>query len=585
MKEVLQHLLAERSLECKLLASVGCLLAVSVCGLRWRKRRRILRRMEEERKRREDSVRLMREALRRFHQQMPGVDSGKILELTSVELAEQLKDGSLPPEVALYVYAEKALEVHNDVNCVTVFMSDCDAQLKKLQERGERGPLYGVPVSIKEQVAYKGHPSTCGLVQYLDVVEEEDSVIVKVLKEQGAIVFAKTNVPQTLICIETSNPIYGKTLNPHNKAKTCSGSTGGEGALIGGGGSILGIGTDIGGSIRFPSSFCGIAGFKPSLGRLSTRGVRPCVDGMTTVSTCVGPMAQDVDGLVLVMRALLCDEMFRLDPYVPPIYFNEEVFSGKKPLRIGYYEEDGFFQPSPSMRRVLLETKKLLEEAGHTLVLFRPPRVDDVYSMLVKALLGDGGRTLGDKFNDNVVDPNLQDTFYLCRIPGAVKKILSFLLHPIASRISKVLLASVGARSVQEHWMHQTAVEEYQGEFIGEWRKLDLDVLLCPMLGPAFNVGYSGKLIACASYTMLYNMLQFPAGVVPVGSVSAEDEAALRHYTGYHNDFWDKLFKKAVEDGVGLPLSVQCVALPYQDELCLRLMKEVQTLHMRQMKQ
>ncbi|XP_040190502.1 fatty-acid amide hydrolase 1-like [Rana temporaria] len=93
-----------------------------------------------------------------------------------------------------------------------------------------------------------------------------------------------------------------------------------------------------------------------------------------------------------------------------------------------------------------------------------------------------------------------------------------------------------------------------------------------------------GKLLVSCSYTMLYNLLQFPAGVVPVGSVTEEDEEALRHYKGYNNDLWDKLFRKAVADGVRLPLSVQCVALPYQDELCLRLMKEVQTLHRRQMK-
>ncbi|PIO25637.1 hypothetical protein AB205_0088890 [Aquarana catesbeiana] len=364
----------------------------------------------------------------------------------------------------VYHIPQQALEVHSDLNCVTVFMSDCETQIKKLQEREERGPLYGVPVSIKEHVSYQGHPSTCGLAQYLDVLEEEDSVMVKVLKKQGAVVFAKTNVPQTLICFETSNTIYGHTKNPHNTAKGASGSSGGEGALIGGGGSVLGFGTDLAGSIRLPSSFCGIAGFKPTSLRLSMSGVRPCIDGMTAVPLCIGPMAQDVDGLVLVMKALLCDEMFNLDPNVPPI--------------------------STSMRR-----------------------------------------------------------------------------------------------SIQEHWMDHVALQEYQAEFIREeWKKLNMDAIICPMLGPAFNIGYPGKLLAAISYTMLYNMLQFPAGVVPVGFVTKEDEKALRHYTGYNNDHWDKCFKKAVADGVGLPLSVQCVALPYQDELCLRLMKEVQTLHMRQMK-
>ncbi|XP_018430069.1 PREDICTED: vitamin D3 hydroxylase-associated protein-like [Nanorana parkeri] len=525
----------------------------------------------------------------------PDLDHQRVLDLTLVEMTKELEDGSLSPEAALYVYVKKALEVHSNLNCVTVFLSDCEDQLKKLQQSEERGPLYGAPVSIKEHIGYQGLPSTCGLVQYLDAVEEEDSVVVKVLKKQGAIVFAKTNVPQTLICYETSNTIYGYTMNPHNVAKGASGSSGGEGALIGGGASLLGFGTDLAGSIRLPSSFCGIAGFKPTPTRLSMRGVRPSVDGMTA-----GRLPR-----VLAMRALLCDEMFRLDPNVPPIYFNEEVYSGHKPLRIGYYEEDGFFLPSPGMRRVLLETKKLLEEAGHQLVPFRPPRVDRAYQMYLKsALFGDGGKTLADKFEKNIVDVHLAGSVPLYRLPAMLKKTLAFLLRPIAPRISKVLYSCAGPRSVQEHWRDLIALEEYQTTFICEWRKSDLDVVLCPMLGPAFNVGYPARLlgrpdggdgrsllithiIICFRSTNNYAVRGPGVRVMGIGgqgygsSVSAEDEAALRHYTGYHNDFWDKLFKKAVEDGVGLPLSVQCVALPYQDELCLRLMKEVQTLHTR----
>ncbi|XP_056408370.1 vitamin D3 hydroxylase-associated protein-like [Hyla sarda] len=268
MQEKVSAVLSGHLLECKLLGTAACVLAATIYGLRWRKRWVILKRMEEEKKRREESERRMRKAVEAYHQQNPGVDGGKILELTVPELSEKLKDGTLTPESVLYSYIEKALQVNADLNCVTVFLNDFESQLKDLRERRVRGPLFGIPVSIKEHVGYQGHPSTCGLVQYLDVVEEEDSVIVKVLKKQGAIVFAKTNLPQSVLCCETSNPIYGYTLNPHNQAKGPSGSSGGEGALIGGGGSILGIGTDLGGSIRLPASSCGIAGFKPTTTRL-----------------------------------------------------------------------------------------------------------------------------------------------------------------------------------------------------------------------------------------------------------------------------------------------------------------------------
>ncbi|XP_075472361.1 vitamin D3 hydroxylase-associated protein-like [Ascaphus truei] len=577
--EKVQQILADLDVEAKTLAALGCCAAASVVGLRWMNKRRILKKMEQERKRKDASVRQMEKAVAQFKKQNPGVDSKEILNMSLVELAEKLRDESLSPESVLFSYIEKALEVTKVTNCVTVFLSDCEAQLQEVK-RQKKGPLYGVPISIKEQIGYQGHPNTCGLVQYLDELEKEDSVIVKVLKKQGAIIFAKTNVPQALLCLESSNPIYGKTFNPHNQAKGAGGSSGGEGALVGAGGSILGFGTDLGGSIRIPSSFCGIAGFKPTTKRLSIHGVRSALDGLLSVLICTGPMARDVDSLVLCMKALLCDEMFLLDLTVPPLPFNEEVYLTSKPLRIGYYDTDGYTLPNPGMRRAFLETKKLLEEAGHTLVPFTPPRLQYVYEELfLKALCGDGGETLREKFKGNIVDPNLKEMSLISNIPRVVKKILAFMLTPLFPRVASSLNALCGSSSVREHWLHHQAVQEYQNEFIAEWRKLNLDVILCPMLGPAFNAGYPGQLLATVSWTMLYNVLQFPVGVVPVGSVTEADEEALKHYKGHFNDHWDKLFKKAVSDGLGLPLSVQCVALPYQDELCLRFMKEVETLH------
>ncbi|XP_053325777.1 vitamin D3 hydroxylase-associated protein-like [Spea bombifrons] len=577
--EEIRRVLSEHEYECKIAATLGCLLAALVYGLRWKKKRHFLNRVEQERKRREQSVKTMKEAVEKFIKQNKGVDRRWILSMSLPELMEKLRDGDITPESALYSYAEKALEVNRDLNCVTVFLSDCEAQIKELKKQKNKGPLYGVPVSIKEHIGYKGHPSTCGLIQYVDEFEEDDSVIVKVLKKQGAVVFAKTNVPQTLICYESSNPIYGLTLNPHNRSKSPGGSSGGEGALIGGGGSLLGFGTDIGGSIRLPSSFCGIVGLKPTTNRLSIREVRDCIDGLLTVPMCIGPLARDVDSLVLCMKALLCDEMFKLDPTVPPLPFNDEVYSTSVPLRVGFYETDGYTLPSSGMRRALLETKQLLEEAGHKLIPFTPPRIDFVKNELfMKALLGDGGATLREKFSSNTVDSNLKELYSITSIPRVVKKCLSFILNPFFPRISKTLNCSQGASSVKDHWKQQINVQEYKTEFIAEWRKLNLDVLLCPMLGPAYNTGYAGKLLASISYTMLFNVLQFPAGVVTVSSVSAADEQEMKRYKGHYNDLWDKLFKKAVEGAVGLPLSVQCVALPYQEELCLRFMKEVETL-------
>uniref|UniRef100_A0A8C4YMU9 Fatty-acid amide hydrolase 1 n=1 Tax=Gopherus evgoodei TaxID=1825980 RepID=A0A8C4YMU9_9SAUR len=440
----------------------------------------------------------------------PDVDADPILSLSLVELSEKLQDGSLSPDWVFYTYMDKALQVTKDINCVTDYLQESESQLQQVKRQKKKDLLYGVPVSIKDSINCKGHDSTLGLVKRLNQPAAEDCVVVQVLKRRGALPFVKTNVPQSLLNYDCSNLIFGQTVNPLDHSKTPGGSSGGEGALISSGGSILGIGTDVGGSLRIPAAFCGICSLKATGGRLSKKGMVSSIPGQKSAVVGVGPMARDVDSLVLCMRALLCEDMFHLDPTVPPVPFNEEVFSSSRPLRVGYYDTDSFTMPGPSMRRAVLETKQLLENAGHTV---------------------------------------LRTRTHLCVL-----------------------------RSVKELWKLHCEIEEYCQEFITEWRKLDLDVMLCPVVGPAFQVGFPGKLSVAASYTILYNYLDFPAGVVPVTAVTKEDEEELKNHRGHYNDWWDKVFVKAIRGGVGLPVAVQCVALPWQEELCLRFMKEVETL-------
>ncbi|KFV48710.1 Vitamin D3 hydroxylase-associated protein, partial [Tyto alba] len=551
-----------------------CSSAAAVVLLKWLGRRQIQQKMEEARRTRDLALERMEKAAHRFKQENPGTQTTHVLSLTMVELVEKLKEGTLSPESVLYSYMGKvkALEVTREVNCVIDFIHGCEDQLQKLKKQKEKGLLYGIPISIKDHINCKGHISSGGMVKFLGQVKEEDSVIVQVLKSQGAIPFVKTNIPQTMINYDCSNPIFGQTLNPLNHQKSPGGSSGGEGALIAGGGSILGIGSDVAGRIRLPSSFCGLCGLKPTGNRIryiptSVLFFHPLQ--RLQMTGMLGPMARDVDSLALCMKALLCEEMFRLDPTVPPLPFDEEVYTNSKPLRIGYYEGDGYFQPSPSMKRAIQQTRKLLQDAGHTLVPFAPPKIDYVVDELfTRGIFSDGAGQLVDCFKGDIVDPNLKSQYNTYRLPALVKRILAILLKPIVS-------VWMSARNL---WNQHGAVADYCTEFIAKWRKLRLDVILCPALGPAFNHGYAGKLFAATSYTNLYNVLNFPAGVVPVTTVTRDDEEELKHYRGHYGDPWDKRLKEAVEGAVGLPVAVQCVALPWQEEMCLRFMKEVETL-------
>ncbi|KFO64515.1 Vitamin D3 hydroxylase-associated protein, partial [Corvus brachyrhynchos] len=552
-----------------------CSSAAAVVLLKWLGRRQVQQKMDEARRSRDLALERMEKAARRLKQEVD-TQTSHILSLTMVELVEKLKAGSLSPESVLYSYMDKvkALEVNREVNCVTDFIHGCEGQLQELKKQKEKGLLYGIPISIKDHINCKGHISSGGMVKFLGQVKEEDSVIVQVLKHQGAIPFVKTNIPQTMINYDCSNLIFGQTLNPLNHQKSPGGSSGGEGALIAGGGSILGIGSDVAGSIRLPSSFCGLCGLKPTGNRISSPP--GCSDSpfVLAVTAMLGPMARDVDSLALCMKALLCQQMFQLDPTVPPIPFDEEVYTSSKPLRIGYYEGDGYFQPSPSMKRAVQHTRKLLQDAGHTLIPFAPPKIDYVVDELfTRGIFSDGAAHLVDCFKGDIVDPNLKSQFNTYRLPALVKRTLAIILKHIVSRCQLAVCAKP-CHGAAWHGLSQA----YRTEFIAKWRELRLDVILCPMLGPAFNHGYAGKLFAATSYTNLYNVLNFPAGVVPVSTVTRADEEELKHYRGHYGDPWDKRLKEAVEGAVGLPVAVQCVALPWQEELCLRFMKEVETL-------
>ncbi|XP_035883378.1 fatty-acid amide hydrolase 1-like [Phyllostomus discolor] len=502
-------------------------------------------------KRREIALQQMAALAQRLREQEPGLDPKPILELPLVKLAQKLQAEELSLESVLCSYLEEALKVHQEVNCLTDFLGECEKELQALKKlkKSERGLLYGVPISLKDPYDCLGHDSTCGLAQFLEKPAAEDGVIVKVLKAQGAIPFVKTNIPQTLLrslkCSECSNPIYGQTLNPLNLKKSPGGSSGGEGALLAAKGSILGMGSDTGGSIRIPASFCGVYGLRTTGNRL-----RYSVVVLEEVSTVAGPMAQDVDSLVLSMRALLSKDMHQLDPTVPFMPFREEVYSSNRPLRIGYYESDGYTEPSPSMARAVRLTCRLLQDAGHEVIPFSIPRIEYAVHLYRAGVYADGGATLIQKLEGDIVDPSMKMVVSILRLPNPVKSILAWILKNT----------------------------EYQQEFIAKWKSLDLDVLLAPSLDPAFYIGYGSKAIESISYTALYNLLNFPVGVVPVTTVTLQDEEEQAFYKGYYGDSNDRNFAEAIKGSLGLPVAVQCIALPWEEELCLRFMKEVETM-------
>jgi amidase len=169
--------------------------------------------------------------------------------------------------------------------------------------RGERAPLLGVPMTVKEAFNMQGLPTTWGLEPFKDWAPPQDAAVVTRLKAAGAVIVGKTNVPPNLGDWQSANPIYGRTNNPHDLTRSPGGSSGGSAAALAAGMVPLEFGSDIGGSIRVPSAFCGVFGHKPSYGLVPQRGHQPpgVPDGLGPPLNVVGPMARSVADLELAL--------------------------------------------------------------------------------------------------------------------------------------------------------------------------------------------------------------------------------------------------------------------------------------------
>jgi Asp-tRNA(Asn)/Glu-tRNA(Gln) amidotransferase A subunit family amidase len=227
-------------------------------------------------------------------------------------------------------------------------------------DKSTPGVLEGNPISVKDCFDQRGVDNTCGLAARCFRPKEADGLIISLLREAGAIPFVRTNVPQALMLPESMNVIYGTTANPWNMERTPGGSSGGEAALLAARGSVLGVGSDIGGSLRIPAHYCGVYSFKPTPARLTLHGLaNPASDqsyGQDLIRPVAGPLAHSVDDLLLMLRAWMVDRMWEEDVHLPRVEWNEALITGPSPkskLKIGYFESDGWFDPAPSLFLVL----------------------------------------------------------------------------------------------------------------------------------------------------------------------------------------------------------------------------------------
>jgi amidase len=186
-----------------------------------------------------------------------------------------------------------------------------------------------------------------GYVDWIGKYETHDSILVTLLQKAGAVFYVKTNVPQSLMAAETINNIVGRTVNPYGKEWAPGGSSGGEGAIVAFRGAAVGVGTDIGGSIRIPAAFNHVYGLRPSHGRLPYSKMANSMEGQETIHSVCGPLAHSVADMRLFVTSVLAGKPWAYDSKVIPMPWrqNEEDAIKSKisssALTLGFYTCDG----------------------------------------------------------------------------------------------------------------------------------------------------------------------------------------------------------------------------------------------------
>ncbi|GKZ31885.1 hypothetical protein AbraIFM66950_000821 [Aspergillus brasiliensis] len=401
------------------------------------------------------------------------------------------------------------------------------------------GPLHGLPISLKECFNIADVPTTMGFVTFLDrPPQSTNSVIVDLLLAAGAVLYVKTNIPQTMMTLDTHNNVFGRTLNPHRLNLTAGGSTGGEGALLAMRGSLLGIGTDFAGSIRVPALCCRLVGFKPSASRVPYGNIGSAArPGLAGFLPCAGPLCHSVRDAELLLKMVFNSNAADLDDNALGVPWNSGTCQ-KLSLRVGFLPEDAMYPLHPPMQRALKDAVAKLLAAGHEVIDISQhmPSISEAKDVAFRFFNMDPDRTAlahvtngGEPFI-----PSLTATYDLENAapePG--------LRELYELNVAKAKLATR---------MRQAFTEN----------KVDV------IIGPAYqSCAVPHDTYGVATYTVFCNLFNYPACVIPFGTANAAEDAPFVRDVPYTPQY-------KPQEVEGAPCHIQLVGRPMKDELLVQ---------------
>ncbi|KAJ7187757.1 amidase [Mycena filopes] len=515
------------------------------------------------------------------------------LRSTAHEIVTNIEQGTWTASQVLEVFIAQSLVAHSATNCLTEVLFDearkrastLDAEFKATNRL--KGPLHGVPISVKDQYDIEGYDTTIGYTACLNKPAKITADFVRTMVDAGAVPLVKTNVPQTMYAYECNNPIWGRTTNPYNPAYSCGGSSGGEACMLALDASVIGLGSDIAGSLRIPASACGVYSLKPGIGRVSDYGAKESFPGFDGIKSVCGPMARCMDDLELACRV----SFGALGVYNahPPLPFREVILPKK--LRFGYYTSDGILKGSPAAIRAVNETMDALRAAGHECVEIEQHLTPEILNLYLTLTSADGYKTLLRGVGSDPVDPSLGVLTFGPKVPQIIRSAVAAVIETfMGDKVMADIVRLGGYRDVEAYHVACAQRNDIKKRFYDEiWTKHKLDGIITYVhASPQIRHGGSNMLTMMSGSPLTYNLVDSPAGVVPVTRVSAADiiTDAWKAAEGHGSPMCERelYFKHFGKDGkplydpaamAGMPVGVQVIGRLWEDEKVLAMMRVV----------
>ncbi|KAJ6098565.1 hypothetical protein N7467_000100 [Penicillium canescens] len=525
-----------------------------------------------------------------YHLRIAAADK-KIINQPIEKLVHDVQDSTVSALDVLRTYGKVAVKAQKESNCITeLLLPEAESWLET--DVNLKGPLAGIPVSLKDSIHVKGFDATVGYAAMAGKPILEDGPMVRLLKDAGAVPYAKTALPITLLSFESTNGLWGQCRNPHSPGYSPGGSTGGEAALLAHGGRI-GIGSDVAGSVRVPAAWSGIYSLRCSTGRWPKGGVSTSMPGQEGIPSVFSPMARTLDDLTYFTRSIIGMQPWKYDYTVHPIAWRNELESEaqSKPLRIGLMSSDGVVPPTPAIERAITTTVAALTEAGHTVSEITTPPTADPFTGLNLAsqlLNSDGCHHFNAPLKSfEPSDPGATQLSRIAHLPRPLRYLYYLYVRYIRrDAVSAALIRNFGPKSSAQLWTLTAQREAFRATW-HKWWDADaqqFDFILCPVNAtPALPHNAMHDAVSSCGYTFLWNLLDYSAGVLPVGHVDATRDALVTPYKtalkrlgadhGIARGAWKHYDSVKM---AGLPTAVQVVGRRWQEESVLGYMAVVE---------